>query len=43
VLERPFDVVIGGTWWDEQMPFDDHIGRLEPILRRVEYGPPRPT
>ncbi|HEY3686106.1 MAG TPA: LLM class flavin-dependent oxidoreductase [Streptosporangiaceae bacterium] len=33
----------GATWWDEQMPFDETIDRLEPILRRIEYGPPRPA
>lgn len=31
----------GATWWDEQRPFDDRVDQLEPILRRVEYGPPR--
>ncbi|ANY09330.1 LLM class flavin-dependent oxidoreductase [Pseudonocardia sp. HH130630-07] len=58
-LDRPFDVVIGGTtapeqadrvaelagagatWWDERRPFDDRVGELGPLLRRVEQGPPR--
>ena len=31
----------GATWWDEQMPFDDNVGKLDPILRRIEQGPPR--
>jgi probable F420-dependent oxidoreductase len=31
----------GATWWDEQMPFDDDIDQLDPILRRIEQGPPR--
>ncbi|MQA80084.1 MAG: LLM class flavin-dependent oxidoreductase, partial [Streptosporangiales bacterium] len=33
----------GATWWDEQRPFDDHVGELDPVLRRIEQGPPRIT
>jgi alkanesulfonate monooxygenase SsuD/methylene tetrahydromethanopterin reductase-like flavin-dependent oxidoreductase (luciferase family) len=30
----------GATWWDERRPIDDEIDRLEPLLRRIEAGPP---
>ena len=30
----------GATWWDERRPIDDEINRLEPVLRRIEEGPP---
>jgi alkanesulfonate monooxygenase SsuD/methylene tetrahydromethanopterin reductase-like flavin-dependent oxidoreductase (luciferase family) len=30
----------GATWWDERRPIDDEIDRLEPVLRRIEAGPP---
>src|SRR4051812_21162261 len=30
----------GATWWDERRPIDDEIGRLDPVLRRLEAGPP---
>jgi alkanesulfonate monooxygenase SsuD/methylene tetrahydromethanopterin reductase-like flavin-dependent oxidoreductase (luciferase family) len=30
----------GATWWDERRPIDDTVDRLEPVLRRVEAGPP---
>jgi hypothetical protein len=32
---------LGVTWWNECMPWDDTLERTEPILRRVEQGPPR--
>jgi alkanesulfonate monooxygenase SsuD/methylene tetrahydromethanopterin reductase-like flavin-dependent oxidoreductase (luciferase family) len=32
---------LGITWWDERMPWDDDLERTEPILRRIEHGPPR--
>jgi hypothetical protein len=32
---------LGVTWWDERMPWDDDMGRAEPVLRRVDQGPPR--
>jgi len=32
---------LGITWWDERMPWGDDLGRAEPILRRIEQGPPR--
>jgi alkanesulfonate monooxygenase SsuD/methylene tetrahydromethanopterin reductase-like flavin-dependent oxidoreductase (luciferase family) len=32
---------LGATWWDERMPWDDDLDRTEPILRRIEQGPPR--
>jgi len=32
---------LGITWWDERMPWGDDMGRAEPILRRIEQGPPR--
>ncbi|MFI0482968.1 LLM class flavin-dependent oxidoreductase [Actinomadura sp. 9N215] len=31
----------GATWWEERMPFDDRLDRLDPYLRRIEQGPPR--
>lgn len=31
----------GITWWDERMPWGDDLERTEPILRRIEQGPPR--
>jgi len=32
----------GATWWDERMPqTDEDFMHFEPILRRVEQGPPR--
>jgi alkanesulfonate monooxygenase SsuD/methylene tetrahydromethanopterin reductase-like flavin-dependent oxidoreductase (luciferase family) len=30
----------GATWWDERRPIDDEITLLEPLLRRLEVGPP---
>jgi len=30
----------GATWWDERLPMDEDVDRLEPVLRRVEAGPP---
>ena len=30
----------GATWWDERRPIDHEIDRLEPVLRRIEAGPP---
>jgi alkanesulfonate monooxygenase SsuD/methylene tetrahydromethanopterin reductase-like flavin-dependent oxidoreductase (luciferase family) len=30
----------GATWWDERRPIDDGIERLEPVMRRIEVGPP---
>jgi alkanesulfonate monooxygenase SsuD/methylene tetrahydromethanopterin reductase-like flavin-dependent oxidoreductase (luciferase family) len=32
---------LGITWWDERMPWGDDLERAEPILRRIEQGPPR--
>jgi alkanesulfonate monooxygenase SsuD/methylene tetrahydromethanopterin reductase-like flavin-dependent oxidoreductase (luciferase family) len=32
---------LGIAWWDERMPWGDDMGRAEPILRRIEQGPPR--
>jgi AcrR family transcriptional regulator len=32
---------LGITWWDERMPWDDDLERTEPILRRIDQGPPR--
>jgi hypothetical protein len=31
----------GATWWDERRRIDDQVDRLEPVLRRVEAGPPK--
>jgi alkanesulfonate monooxygenase SsuD/methylene tetrahydromethanopterin reductase-like flavin-dependent oxidoreductase (luciferase family) len=31
----------GVTWWDERLPWGDEMSRVEPILRRVDQGPPR--
>jgi len=31
----------GATWWDErQLQVGDNLDRLEPVLRRIEAGPP---
>jgi hypothetical protein len=31
----------GATWWDErQLQTGDDLYRLDPVLRRVEQGPP---
>jgi alkanesulfonate monooxygenase SsuD/methylene tetrahydromethanopterin reductase-like flavin-dependent oxidoreductase (luciferase family) len=32
---------LGVTWWDERRPWGDELERTEPILRRIEQGPPR--
>ncbi len=32
---------LGVTWWDERMPWGDALERAEPILRRLDQGPPR--
>ena len=32
---------LGVTWWDERMPWGDDLDRIEPILRRIDVGPPR--
>jgi hypothetical protein len=32
---------LGVTWWDERMPWGDDLERAEPILRRIDHGPPR--
>jgi alkanesulfonate monooxygenase SsuD/methylene tetrahydromethanopterin reductase-like flavin-dependent oxidoreductase (luciferase family) len=32
---------LGITWWDERMPWGDDLERTEPILRRIDQGPPR--
>jgi hypothetical protein len=31
---------LGITWWDELLPWGDDTGRADPILRRIEQGPP---
>ncbi|MFD8491966.1 LLM class flavin-dependent oxidoreductase [Amycolatopsis sp. NPDC059657] len=33
----------GATWWNECMPWDDSLDRAEPMLRRIDQGPPRLT
>ncbi|WP_370945792.1 LLM class flavin-dependent oxidoreductase [Amycolatopsis sp. cg5] len=33
----------GATWWNECMPWDDSLERAEPILRRIDQGPPDVT
>jgi alkanesulfonate monooxygenase SsuD/methylene tetrahydromethanopterin reductase-like flavin-dependent oxidoreductase (luciferase family) len=33
-------VEAGATWWDERRTMDDDVARLEPVLRRIEAGPP---
>ena len=33
-------VEAGATWWDERRPIDDEISRLEPVLGRIDAGPP---
>jgi alkanesulfonate monooxygenase SsuD/methylene tetrahydromethanopterin reductase-like flavin-dependent oxidoreductase (luciferase family) len=32
---------LGVTWWDERMPWGDDLDRAEPMLRRIDQGPPR--
>jgi len=32
---------LGVTWWDERIPWGDDLERTEPIVRRIEEGPPR--
>jgi hypothetical protein len=32
---------LGITGWDERIPWDDGLERAEPMLRRIEQGPPR--
>jgi alkanesulfonate monooxygenase SsuD/methylene tetrahydromethanopterin reductase-like flavin-dependent oxidoreductase (luciferase family) len=32
---------LGVTWWDERMPWTEDLERTEPMLRRIEQGPPR--
>jgi alkanesulfonate monooxygenase SsuD/methylene tetrahydromethanopterin reductase-like flavin-dependent oxidoreductase (luciferase family) len=39
-LVRPL-ADLGITWWDERMPWGDELERADPILRRIEQGPPR--
>ena len=31
---------LGVTWCDERMPWGDDLERAEPILRRIDHGPP---
>jgi len=32
---------LGVTWWDERMHWGADLERVEPILNRIEQGPPR--
>jgi alkanesulfonate monooxygenase SsuD/methylene tetrahydromethanopterin reductase-like flavin-dependent oxidoreductase (luciferase family) len=32
---------LGVTGWSEGMPWDERLERAEPMLRRIEQGPPR--
>jgi alkanesulfonate monooxygenase SsuD/methylene tetrahydromethanopterin reductase-like flavin-dependent oxidoreductase (luciferase family) len=32
---------LGVTWWDERMPWGSEMECTEPILRRIDQGPPR--
>jgi alkanesulfonate monooxygenase SsuD/methylene tetrahydromethanopterin reductase-like flavin-dependent oxidoreductase (luciferase family) len=32
---------LGVTWWHERLPWGDDMDRAEPILRRIDQGPPR--
>jgi alkanesulfonate monooxygenase SsuD/methylene tetrahydromethanopterin reductase-like flavin-dependent oxidoreductase (luciferase family) len=32
---------LGVTWWVERMPWGDDLGRADPVLRRIDQGPPR--
>jgi alkanesulfonate monooxygenase SsuD/methylene tetrahydromethanopterin reductase-like flavin-dependent oxidoreductase (luciferase family) len=32
---------LGVTWWDERMPWGADLERAEPVLRRIDQGPPR--
>lgn len=31
----------GITWWAEGMPWTDDLSRVDPLLRRIDQGPPR--
>lgn len=31
---------LGVTWWDERMPWGPDLERADPILRRIDQGPP---
>jgi alkanesulfonate monooxygenase SsuD/methylene tetrahydromethanopterin reductase-like flavin-dependent oxidoreductase (luciferase family) len=31
---------LGVTWWDERMSWGDDLDRTDPILRRIDQGPP---
>jgi hypothetical protein len=31
---------LGVTFWVERMPWGDDLGHAEPVLRRIEQGPP---
>jgi len=33
-------VEAGATWWDERQVQDDRITELDPVLRRIDAGPP---
>jgi alkanesulfonate monooxygenase SsuD/methylene tetrahydromethanopterin reductase-like flavin-dependent oxidoreductase (luciferase family) len=33
-------VEAGATWWDERRPIEGDVDRLQPVLRRIEAGPP---
>jgi hypothetical protein len=30
----------GVTWWDERMPWGPDLSRTDPMLRRIDAGPP---
>jgi len=32
---------LGVTWWVERVLWGDDMGRAEPVMRRIEQGPPR--
>jgi len=32
---------LGVTWWVERVLWGDDMGRAEPVIRRIEHGPPR--
>ncbi|WUI01361.1 LLM class flavin-dependent oxidoreductase [Spirillospora sp. NBC_00431] len=38
-IVRPLEEA-GATWWEERIPFDERLDRLDPYLRRIEQGPP---
>jgi alkanesulfonate monooxygenase SsuD/methylene tetrahydromethanopterin reductase-like flavin-dependent oxidoreductase (luciferase family) len=32
---------LGVTWWDERIPWGEGVDHAQPVLRRIDQGPPR--